>query len=434
MALPLDRMPITRYIDETSNIEILSIDSVGLRRTGIDYSYFVGEEQITAMYQGANLFANSRPMLYTDYGTLSEVSQRYRKIVTTIANDVPHVLDPELASSFRSRTNYLRSTALTLPSVEWYGTKDGKYIVSDKRVYPKLAEALSFFDEFESELRIDPETDVPKPKTQYTSRPNGIFTFSRVAPTLYAFPCYVSDMDQEDCISPSSVVKREGRYYLADAPDVELLIKGFEKRETGQEKFRTQAKKVYAVKQLQSRITDYIHIYVSLGANAGVEADDMRYNSFAAVAMARLLTQAGFKVAITAIDVSISSSQNYSMQPLLNELPTTIQYAVNLYRIKSYNEQIDINSALIYGGDPAFFRYDVFQHCVAGFALWNKELEPNLGRAVTDEDDIDTILQRYGIFTSKAETRVVIAGRFGSNTAKDGVRSKIAELKVLYGK
>jgi hypothetical protein len=332
---------------------------------------------------------------------------------------------------------------------DWYGydvreDENFNYVVGVKRVYPRLADANNFFSRFEDELRINPETDVPRPRLTYNSR-GGVFMFSRIAPTLYAFPCYKVDVDDDQCLPTSSVITRDDRHYLADAPDVELVKDGIEKRTDGTGLFRTQTKKVFAAKEQKIRITPFINIYVNVTAASDVRANDYRYNSFAAIALAKLLITNGFKVSITALFVGYSNGRwpcmahdfpydpkdRYAETSRVNHTRPTL--FLHKFTVKSYDELLDFNTALIYGGDPAFFRYDMFYaHSYGTWSWWHCSPD-DLGVPETSEVLIDRMLDRFNINNLEHETRVVISGRFSQNAATDAVRTKLAALRLVYG-
>jgi hypothetical protein len=395
----------------------------------------------------AKSISKSPDLYLTDLGDLSSIGKSIQKLIDT-RNSI--TVDPAFRPLFDNVFDYFSERNIKLRSTAWFGydvrnSEMYAYVTGTKKVYPKLEEANRFFDRFEADLKINPETDVPRPRTIFTSKATGIFTFSRVAPTLYAFPCYKVDESDEQCISPSSVVRKDDGYYLKDAQDVQVGIYGYEQRDSGQPKFRTQAKKVYATKDNKIKITPYINIYVNIVASADVDAESYRYNSFAAVALAKLLVGNGFKVSITSMFTAktkkaetLAHSYPYDARDPVAKSSATGSgkreaVFVNLFSIKSYNELLDFNTSLIYGGDPAFFRYDMFQaHCSAAW-MWWRTLPESLGAPVTDEYEIEDLLDRYNINNLENETRVVISGRFSLNRAQDAVRTKLAALRVLYG-
>lgn len=320
------------------------------------------------------------------------------------------------------------------------------YVTNIKRVYPNLEQANRFFDEFENQLDINPETDVPKPRMEFTSRATGVFTFARCAPTLYAFPCFKIRRGQKDCVDPMNVREVGKRYYLVDAPDVRVKKYGLQLAEDDSSPYKTLAKKVYAVRNNKLKITPYINIYVNVTASYDVDADDYVYNSFAAIALARVLTTAGFRVSITTLYVIRgrapigmheypydTNDEMSVIAPVGSGDERTDYIFLGRFATKSYNELLDYNLALIYGGDPAFFRYDMFKMSLIGTYAWHRAMSESYGSPVVDEARIEQILDDYNVVNLENETRVVIAGRFSRMAASDCVRSKLAELNILYG-
>lgn len=391
---------------------------------------------------------NRSPTLYvTDLGNVSTIGRTIESLRTyvrsqTYTNEVRTALEEALNGQTEENVRRRRT------DTSWYGyptPEYSDYILSVKRVYPKLAEANEFFDRFESELRINPETDVPKPRTLFTARPTGVFTFSRIAPTLYAYPCYKVQETDDKCLPPTQIEKRDERFYLSSAPDVEVKRYGNEVREDGTVRARTQTKKVYATKQNKIKVTPYINIYVNVVASAFVDAEEYRYNSFAAIALAKLLITNGFKVSITSIFLGrtncITGVHNYpydAKDPLKLRMEEGVQRGGDMlflhkFMVKSYDELLDFNTALIYGGDPAFFRWDMFQAHIYSCFAWHRAIPDSLGAPIDDESTVDDILLRYNINNLENETRVVISGRFSENSAADAVRTKLSELRLLYG-
>lgn len=361
--------------------------------------------------------------------------------------------DNAVANQYRNRLDYFDDDNLFRSPESWFGypmlradrSAGYNYVTNIKRIYPRLAQANEFFDEFESQLEINPETDVPKPRMEFTSRATGVFTFARCAPTLYAFPCFKVRRGQKECIDPSNVREVGKRFYLVDAPDVRVKKYGFQVGEDGATPFRTLAKKVYAIRNSKIKITPYINIYVNVTAVYDTDADDYIYNSFAAIALARLLTTNGFRVSITTLYAIVLDSEigshnyPYDAADPFNELARrgtddrSVSYFLAKFETKSYSELLDYNLALIYGGDPAFFRYDMFNASVMGTYAWHRPLDGSFGSPLDDESRIEQLLDDYNITNLENETRVVIAGRYSEDAASDCVRSKLAELNILYG-
>lgn len=395
----------------------------------------------------ANALSRSPFFYYTDLGDVNTLGSNLTKLQNLVTSATyPPVYANELFSiESRLSEDFIKSRK---DSLAWYGYRMPEayeYVAGVKKQYPKLAEANEFFDRFEDELRINPETDVPRPRTLFTSRPTGVFTFARVAPTLYTFPCYKVEETDEKCISPSQVIQRDNRYFLASAEDVEVGIYGRETRDNGVTKARTQAKKVYATKENKIKVTPFINIYVNVVAPSGIKANDYRYNSFAAIALAKLLIANGFKISITSVffaeeeTVAGPHTYLYDRKDPYYSLANGERYVrhkciyVSAFRVKDYSELLDFNTALIYGGDPAFFRYDMFKaHTYAAYC-WQRNLSVTLGTPLTDEAQIDAILDRYNINNVENETRVIVSGRFSENAAADAVRAKLASLRLIYG-
>lgn len=395
----------------------------------------------------ADAIARSPFFYFTDLGDVGTIGRTIDQLTTLATGG-------SLPDEFRGTMNQIFDS-LSEAAVknrddgeEWYGysmPESYEYVAGVKKQYPKLREANEFFDRFEDELKINPETDVPRPRTLFTSRPTGVFTFARVAPTLYTFPCYKVEETDEKCISPSQVIQRDGRYFLSSADDVEVGIYGREKRDNGVTKARTQAKKVYATKENKIKVSPFINIYVNVVANGDVEAEAYRYNSFAAIALAKLLITNGFKVSITSVFFASAPTRtsphayNYDTKDPFKRVATGSGFVSHdciyayAFRVKDYNELLDFNTALIYGGDPAFFRYDMFKAHAAAAYCWQRNLRRGLGSAMTDESQIDAILDRYNINNVENETRVIVAGRFSENSAADAVRTKLASLRLIYG-
>jgi hypothetical protein len=413
-----------------------------LEMYGLRQNYDYSDSSIKRIAQSVG----ESPYVYVaDLGDVTTIGNS----ISSLENIVKSASYPESWKDYMDQIyKYFEEGEIISQGGQWFGYPLPQYldyVTGTKRVYPKLKEANQFFDKFESELRINPETDVPKPRTFFTSRPTGIFTFSRVAPTLYAFPCYKIDESDESCIPPSNIVRRDGRFYLGDAPDVEVGVYGYERREDGSEKFRTLAKRVYATKQNKIVVTPYINIYVNVVAGSDTKALSYRYNSFAAVALAKLLTANGFKVSITTVFFAYSQDevaahkfpydQKDHLGSIVNKgfsMKNSCIY-ISKFNVKSYSELLDFNTALIYGGDPAFFRYEMFAAHINNAYAWYRKLPRNYGSVITTESDIDDILERYNIYTTKNETRIVISGRFSLNSAMDAVRTKLSQLKLLYG-
>jgi hypothetical protein len=64
---------------------------------------------------------------------------------------------------------------------------------------------------------------------------------------------------------------------------------------------------------------------------------------------------------------------------------------------------------------------------------WYRKIPLTLGFPVTHEPAIDNVLDLYNVNSIANETRVIISGYFSKKSAIDAVRTKLAELKLLYG-
>lgn len=382
--------------------------------------YGLQSEAWKAIYGGKKGdYRQTKNVLIADMGTLRDLAAARQAIEGHAlylskdnAEELARRLD-EHKQEVALRSNYRAET--------WYGTIDRNYIVSVKRAYPRMSWATDLLDRVTSRLEINPETDVPRPKTHYTARPNGVFTFARAAPTLHAYPCYVNPAEENaECVPLNNVVRQGSTAYLRGT-DIELERRGVEMRQDGSGgKWRTSARKIYAVKKKVNKVVPYIHIYIGIACSAGIEAGAYVYNSIAAVAVAKLLIDAGFKVAITGVSITLKAT-------------TSGDTSVLTYRIKDYDDAFDLNAALIYGGDPAFFRYDVFADIMRLPASVGIQATQSLGMPIMREYHLEEYLERLRLYETLNETRVTIAGRYSEYAAIDCVRSKIAELKILYG-
>jgi hypothetical protein len=388
----------------------------------------------------------------TDLGTISTFGNVVSQLGAIAIKNYVSSFPEDFRANYDLVDKYFHAKSVQNFGNDWFGydleePKYLDYVLGIKKQYPKMDEANKFFDEFEAALQINPETDVPNPRTMFTSRPTGIFTFSRIAPTLYAFPCYKVEESDEKCIPPSNVLRENNRFFLQDDPATEVQKYGFERREDGSEKYRTLAKRVYATKEQKIKVLPYINIYVSLGTRSDVDAEKYRYNSFAAIALARLLVGNGFKVAITAIRIGLHNTEEAlkkhdykydSNDPFAAQVSKRQAANNSLYMgrflVKDYNDLLDFNAALIYGGDPAFYRYDYFKVIHLAASSWYRKSDEGRGYSLQKEDEIETVLDRYNVNNIENETRVIFAGRFSKNKATDAVRTKLAQLRLLYGR
>jgi hypothetical protein len=395
-----------------------------------------------------NRFRDSRYLILMDLGNiqlLQSTTERIRQFV------VSQPFSDDVRGDFNDVMQQFSEERVLQEPDGWYGypmlannrAAGYDYVTGIKTIYPRLAEANLFFDRFEAQLAIDPETDVPRPKMLFTSRALGVFSFAKFSTTMYSLPCFKTDESDDKCIPVMQIQKRDDKYFLGEG-DVEVKKYGFELRDDGKRKVRTLTKKVYAYKENRIKITPYINIYVCITANGGVRADDYRWNSFAAIALARILTTAGFKISITTLDISADSLQfatnDYAFdnddntRDIVNNQGIHDNYTITRFLTKNYDELLDYNLALIYGGDPAFFRYDTFKAYVYANYAWHSRADSSFGSAVDNELQIETLLDRYNICNLENETRVVISGRYSEVAASDAVRSKLAELRILYGR
>lgn len=189
-------------------------------------------------------------------------------------------------------------------------------------------------------------------KLKFTDNEKGVFSFDMAASGMYPVMEYYSDLIKRvvDPFMVTPIRLSNGDYEYEYKGDDKYPKHKVEQRvkhdEDGNPIVESTIKRSYIEfpkKNLPSKIINFV---INGGFSAGVDADDIIYNSFPVLYIADVLTKMGYSTNIY-VTYGVSGSGG-------NEHITRI-------RVKSYSEPFDRNAIATALSDPAFFRMNVFQ-------------------------------------------------------------------------
>ncbi len=213
-------------------------------------------------------------------------------------------------------------------------------------------------------ISINVKDQIKAKKIRFNPNGQGVFVFDRAAMGLYRLQEYYSTVHKRTF--DKSEVKESGNLYKLIA-DNSPITKRWEQKEDGSPKVRTTSKNVYAYYPPVKKDKLSVDIFLSVGGNSNVGAEEMLYNGISAIIVSQILEQA--KIPNRISFVLGSSPDAYR----------STAYGV-IVPAKNYDERLDANLIALISSDPRFVRYDGFKGLVAVYDHFRASVPRALGR------------------------------------------------------
>lgn len=292
--------------------------------------------------------------------------------------------------------------------------------------YKKLIEGYTEFqnpkllhdvlNQLEEEIPSDLFSNIEKPKMKINDR-FGMFSFDLASMAMtYVYEYFDKKGNKVDA---NFVEKKNTKFYF-EGVEVDQKIK-----------LRADGTPV-VVSSVRNCLIDYdkkdkkersVEIFVVNSISYKEKANNIIYNSMAAISVAKNLILKGFQVKLTALLSTVngkSSTQYYHFVP-----------------VKRFNQPLDINAAAYVLGDPRFYRYQGFKLYLHGYDE-NQEISPdNLGTIITDKNIISKTIEAEYVPNSglkQADTRLYFGNSRNLAEVKKEVTAALLILNERYGK
>jgi hypothetical protein len=188
---------------------------------------------------------------------------------------------------------------------------------------------------------------------------------------------------------------------ILDGANVFETLKKYNLKIGGTEAFTSTVKKSYVLKEKVLKPKNAVRIFVQIGANAHVTAEQYKWSGYSAIGIAELLSIMGYAVSIIAI-YGCDTNINYGGK---------LQYGTRFWGInlKSFEDTLDKQSLLYVISDPTFFRVKIFEILVRQADYYKDYLDSGLGHSTDIVPLTDMVFYEYGkrdkLFKDSGERR-----------------------------
>ena len=175
---------------------------------------------------------------------------------------------------------------------------------------------------------------------------------------------------------------------ILDGANIFVTLKKYDLKIGGSDAFTSTIKKSYVLKEKVPKPKNAVRIFVQIGGNSYVTAEEYKWSGYAAIGVAELLSIMGYSVSIIAVygcDTRINF--NGSLQS------GTRYWGINL---KSFEDTLDKQSLLYVVSDPTFFRVKIFDILVRQAFLYKDYLNDGLGRSSDTRQITDMVFAEFG--------------------------------------
>lgn len=217
--------------------------------------------------------------------------------------------------------------------------------------------------------------DVPKKKTEYNDLGLGVFTFSRAAMSL--------------------------RKLYKDGKPVLLP--------NGKPKIVSDVRKVYAYRPVVNQEKDSVKLYILAGGSIKVKGTEMIYTGMGAIMIAEYLVENGYDVEINSIIMTGANSSQYG----------------HIVKLKSYENDINVNDLLLTTASPRWFRYKGFKGIITSYDFFGKSCPDDLGFPV----DFDTASVFVEQLNKDSSTGLLLKRTFSKQGVIDEVNRVLNQIK-----
>ena len=178
---------------------------------------------------------------------------------------------------------------------------------------------------------------------------------------------------------------------IHDGGEVFSVLKKYNLRIGGKNAFGSIIKKSYLLKENVLKPKNAVRLFIKIGQNCNVKAEQYKWSGYAAVGIAQLLSLlGGYSVNIIGVlgnetNINIKDDGNLSFGYRF--------WGINL---KSFEETLDAKSLLYVASDATFFRIKVFDYMVKQAGLYKDYYDNGLGRMSSVDTVSDMVFNEYG--------------------------------------
>ncbi|TPN85818.1 DUF7192 family protein [Aquimarina algicola] len=238
----------------------------------------------------------------------------------------------QLSTGNRKAFQYL--DARTLQEIQgqtsWYGSPSPKsiddLITHDYFLGMPLLEVIrpKIRKQLEHYLKVAKDKILPKPKMEYNDKGLGVFSFDRASMGLYRLQPTLATPPIQKHINQMNIELDRGNK-------------------------TTIIKDVYA--QIKDKATAFpaLQLYITAGANAHVNGDQLLYVGLACAELTDFMESRGI-----AIGVNIIFETHFNQK-----------YTIGIVRVKRFEDPLNLNALLLLSSDPRYYRYRGFKALIA---------------------------------------------------------------------
>jgi hypothetical protein len=272
------------------------------------------------------------------------------------------------------------------------------------------------------EIIKDSKADLQLPVYKYNDLGLGLFDFNKASTGLipkyqyYSFKkkeivegnqvdtvkdgdkfVYVLKSDKSPCVLVPFILSDDKKLLqkvykeIYDGEDVFVVLKKYNLRIGGSGAFGSTIKKSYILKENTLKPKNAVRIFIKLGQNCGVTAEQYKWAGYAAIGVAQLLSLLG-GYAVNIIGV-LGNRTNININQDGNLVEGYRFWGINL---KPFEETLDAKSLLYVASDATFFRIKVFDYMVKQAGFYKDYYDSGLGSMADVRTVEDMIFKEYG--------------------------------------
>jgi len=187
---------------------------------------------------------------------------------------------------------------------------------------------------------------------------------------------------------------------IYDGGKVFEVLKKFGLKIGGQNSIGSTIKKVYVQKEKIAKPKNAVRIFVNLGANCDVTAEQLKWSGYLAIGIALLMGTLGYSVSVTAV---------YGCNSNINTGGAALERGTRFIGInlKNFEETLDAASLLYVCSDATFFRMKIFEVIVKNAFVYKDYMGHGLGSTAELSKTREIIFNEYGkrdgLFNPKGE-------------------------------
>jgi len=178
---------------------------------------------------------------------------------------------------------------------------------------------------------------------------------------------------------------------IYDGEEVFSVLKKHNLRIGGKNAFGSIIKKSYLLKENVIKPRNAIRLFIKIGQNCNITAEQYKWSGYAAVGIAQLLSLlGGYSVNIIGV---LGNENNINIKDDNNLVYGYRFWGINL---KSFEETLDAKSLLYVASDATFFRIKMFEYIVKQACFYKDYCDGSLGIMSSVETVQDMVFNEYG--------------------------------------